>query len=169
MKIRIFNRSTRKAFIYYLCFYANQVFTFTINFPTFNPPGRKLNTEKEINYIKKLSSKKTFIYYLCFYANQVFAFNINFPTFKPKDTNNINPIRSRGGGQYCPPDLWQALHQKLEKPATWIFLTIPKYVCICFYSTELAERGFKLAGQDILCIFLTNWHFLWCIISILSY
>ena len=34
----------------------------------------------------------------------------------------------RGGGQYCPEDLWQALQQKLEKPANWIFLTIPEYV-----------------------------------------
>ena len=33
-----------------------------------------------------------------------------------------------GGGAIFPPDILQALHQKLEEPVTWFFLTFPKYV-----------------------------------------
>ena len=40
---------------------------------------------------------------------------------------SLNPIRSKGG-QYCPPDFWWDLQEKLEEPVTWIFLTFPKYV-----------------------------------------
>ena len=80
------------------------------------------------------------------------------------------------GGQYCPPDFWQGLQQKLEEPVTWIFQTFRKYVYTltskkknCNVNPDrLAERGVKSAGQDILCIFWTYLHFLWCIISISS-
>ena len=66
------------------------------------------------------------------------------------------------------------LQQKLEEPVTWIFLTFLKYVYTltskkknCNLNPDrLVERGFKLAGQDILCIVWT--HLLWCIIWNLS-
>ena len=41
--------------------------------------------------------------------------------------NRINPIRP-GGGQYCPPNLWEALKQKLFESGIYNFPTIPKYV-----------------------------------------
>ena len=97
-------------------------------------------------------------------------------SFLSHDQVAVNPIRSRGG-QYCPPpDFSQALQQKLEEPVTWIFLTFPKYVYTLTLNKKnynvnpdrLAERDVKSAGQDILCIFWTNLHWLWCIISISS-
>ena len=45
-------------------------------------------------------------------------------SFKNKAYNQSGP----GGGAIWPPDFLQALKQKLEKPVTTIFLTIPKYV-----------------------------------------
>ena len=50
----------------------------------------------------------------------------------PARRNNrlINPIRPVGGGgrQYWPPNLREALKQKLFKSVIYNFLTIPKYV-----------------------------------------
>ena len=48
--------------------------------------------------------------------------------------------------------------QKLFESVTYNFLTIAKYVNH-LYPDRRAESDFKLAGQDILCIFWTYLHF----------
>ena len=114
----------------------------------------------------------------------IFTRHVQGPPEKTGRSNGIIVLSNRfiktltlsgpeGGGQYCHPDLWQAPQQKLEKPVTWIFLTIPKYVQtltlkkIYVNPDRLAERGAKSAGQDLLT-YWTYLHFLWCIISISS-
>ena len=72
----------------------------------------------------------------------------------------VNPIRSRGGGNIAPPDFWQALQ---SPKSFWLFLNM--YILWLHRKKRnvnpyrLAERGVKSAGQDILCIFWTYLHF----------
>ena len=41
-------------------------------------------------------------------------------------------ILGLGGGQYCPPNLWEAFKQKLFESVIYNFLTIPKYVYLYY-------------------------------------
>ena len=64
----------------------------------------------------------------------------------------LNPIRR--GGQYCPPNLWEALKQKLFESVIYNFLTIPKYVYtltsnkkMSFVPWSACREGFQI-GQS---------------------
>ena len=65
--------------------------------------------------------------------------------------------------------IWEVLKQNLFESVIYNFLTLLKYVYTLtsnlknchLYPDRRAERGFKLASQDMLCIFWTNLQFFW--------